>query len=543
MAKIVYLPLDERPCNYSYPQQLAAMTTLDFIVPERSLLGNKKEPADIPAIQEWLKEVTIDADYLIASIDLLVYGGIVPSRLHQLSMEQCLARLHILAQIKQANPKLKIYAYNLIMRTPAYDSSDEEPDYYEYHGRQLYLYGWLTDKAARGELTAAEETQLVEVKANLPGEYLDDFMSRRYVNSAINSNSIDLVSQGVVERLIIPLDDNSAYGFTAQEQRQLVFKVAEMNLMDRVAIYPGADEIGCTLFARVFCETMRYTPEIFVRYSSTLAPFIIPKLEDRTLNESIKHQLTAAGAVMADHSRDAHAILMVHAPAVGEANVADGQPFAERHASYYSEVNIPEFVHAIENYLGKGKLVALADVATINGSDSTLMDILSKLGLLADIAAYAGWNTMGNTLGTVIAHTVIESYYHTANRSNGCSVDRVTVRSSTRSNDSDRLKQSRVFYYSRLVEDWGYQAVVRGDVCENDLPSLGVTVRDLSSRQNQIEKIVAGKLETFVHKKLQQGCRDTITLSDVHLPWRRMFEVGFTLELQKNDSHLADHYL
>lgn len=220
MTKVVYLPLDERPCNYTYPQQLAAMTELELIVPEkRALLGNKKEPANIAAVKQWLKQVTVDADYLIVSIDLLVYGGIVPSRLHQLTREQCAARLHVLAQLKQANPKLKIYAYNLIMRTPAYDSSDEEPDYYEYYGRQLYLYGWLTDKAARGELTAAEEAQLQEVKDSLPDTYLDDFTSRRTVNSAINRDSIDLVSQGVIERLIIPLDDNSAYGFTAREQR------------------------------------------------------------------------------------------------------------------------------------------------------------------------------------------------------------------------------------------------------------------------------------------------------------------------------------
>lgn len=318
--------------------------------------------------------------------------------------------------------------------------------------------------------------------------------------------------------------------------------------MDRVAIYPGADEVGCTLFARVFCETKCYTPEIFVRYSATLAPFIIPKLEDRTLNESIKHQLTAAGAVMVDHSGDAQAILMVHAPAVGETDVADGQPFAERHASYYSEVNIPEFVHVMQYYLAKGKLVALADVATINGSDGSLMNLLSKLRLLDDVAAYAGWNTMGNTLGTVIAHTVIESYYRTMRCSAGHVIDPVTTCSPARaanratddslegSDDVRRLAQSRTFYYSRLVEDWGYQAVVRGNVCAKDLPSLGVNARSLSPVQRKVEKIVATKLAAFIHERLQPGCEEKIVLSDVYLPWSRMFEVGFTLTLQNGNS-------
>ena len=60
-------------------------------------------------------------------------------------------------------------------------------------------------------------------------------------------------------------------------------------------IESGADEIACTLFARAFCDIKDYVPEISLRYSSIHGPFVIPRYEDRSLGESIKAHITAAG--------------------------------------------------------------------------------------------------------------------------------------------------------------------------------------------------------------------------------------------------------
>lgn len=42
MTKIVFVPLDERPCNLEYPQRLAEMTDLELAAPPMSILGRKK---------------------------------------------------------------------------------------------------------------------------------------------------------------------------------------------------------------------------------------------------------------------------------------------------------------------------------------------------------------------------------------------------------------------------------------------------------------------------------------------------------------------
>lgn len=516
-TKIIYLPLDERPCNWLYPQQLAAMTDLEMIIPPIERLGRKKQRADLGGLSGWLEEQSSTADFLIISIDMLVHGGIVPSRLHHESVEACRERMMVLHKLKQSNPHLRIYAFNLITRVPAYSSSEEEPDYYDQVGREIYELGWLSDKKESVGLEALEEVRLNEVLAAIPVEVLADYRKRRETNAEVNRQALDLTEAGIIDYLIIPLDDNSQYGFSAMEQRELTIRTELAGLSHRVAIYPGADEIGCTLFARVFCELKSYTPSLFVRYSSTKGPLCIPKYEDRSLGESIKAHVTSAGAVLADASTDADCILMVHSPAVGQNEMAEtGDSIENRHRSYFSEINTREFAQAMKHYMDTGRLVMLADVALCNGGDQLLMNLLHDSGLLDRLQGYAAWNTSGNSLGTVISHAVIQSYY----------------RSIQQPDDASSL-HSRLFYLSRLIEDWGYQSLVRQEVCTDHLPGLGASYFQLSHVKGEVCEIIEQKLNDFVDRYLRDTIAPNITVCDVSLPWERMFEVAFRLDTEK----------
>jgi hypothetical protein len=517
MPCIVYLPLDERPCNAKFPVQIAAVTDLELITPTPSMLGFKKRPADTALIAQWLLEQSLQTDVMIVSLDMLVYGGIVPSRLHHLSAEQCRNRLQTIVDCKRRNPNLRIFAFNLIMRAPAYSSSDEEPDYYADYGAQLARNGWLHDKQTRNGLTETERLEWERLLAELPQPVLQDFVGRRLTNTAVNQMAVELASDGSIDFLIIPLDDNAEYGYSSSEQRQLLLTIERNRLLDRVHMYPGADEIGSTLFARVFCEIKNYQPEIYLRFSSTAGPHVIPKYEDRSLGESLKCQITAAGAFIGDHSTEADFVLMVNSPPVGQYDMAETtQTFDQRHAAYFSEVNLREFTQAIRHYKDKGLMVALADVATCNGADQPLLKLLAASGLLPSLAAYAGWNTSGNTLGTVIAHAIVESYY----------------RNRTGARNSESCRQSETFYVSRLLEDWGYQAIIRANIAQNHLDALGGNYFDVAAIHDQVAELIRSQMESFISEFLQGFRPNRIQLENVHLPWKRMFEVGFDVSLQ-----------
>lgn len=518
MTKVVYVPLDERPCNYLYPQSLARMTDIQLKVPDCDILGEMKTPANVPKLMEWVEEETKDASHLIVSMDMLVYGGIVPSRLHQLSREVCIERINLLKQLKKNNPALRIFAYDLIMRVPAYNSSEEEPDYYEEYGERIHRLGALYDKREQQLISEEEHKELERLENEIPEEVQKDYLQRREINFSNTKDIVHLVAEGIIDYLIIPLDDNAPFGFTAREQRQIMYLVDRLNLMDQVNIYPGADEIGCTLFTRVFCEVKQYRPEIFIRYSSTNGPFVIPRYEDRILAESIKAHITSAGGVIVTDERDNDMILMVHSPPAGQQHMGESSfPLEMRDRRYFSEVNIREFVEVMKFYLDQKKNVALADVAVANGADHSLMQVLQKQKLLKRLMAYAGWNTNGNTMGTVVSHGIIASYYKQ---------EEIEV-------PPHHLQNSREFYYSRIVEDWGYQTIVRKRISEQVLPKLGATSRYLRDKLPQVTQEVEKQLKEFIEMNLSE-IEGKIYLKNVHLPWKRMFEVGFQLTLEKD---------
>jgi hypothetical protein len=516
--KVVYLPLDERPCNYQYPLDLAAMTDVQLVAPALSMLGDKKQAANTDALAEWLRAEAQDADYLLVSIDMLVYGGIVPSRLHEWTGEQCSARLELLREWRRSRPELRIFAFNLIMRAPAYSSSEEEPDYYASFGRQLYDYGRLTDKSERGALSELELAELSALRGDIPQSVLSDFLGRRSTNASVNERSIELAREGTIDFLIIPLDDNSIFGYTSADQRKLASRVEQHGLYDRVHIYPGADEIGCTLFARIFAEIKSFVPQFRIRYSSTLGPSCIPKYEDRTLNESVKAHITAAGGVIADSAESPDAYLMVHAPAVSQTEMAETtDPFERRHRSYFSEINLREFVQAIRQFTSQDRLVALADVSLCNGGDDSLMRTLSEAGLLDQLSCYAAWNTSGNSVGTVVSHAVIVAYLRS--------------READPAVTQEMRSKSREYYAYRLLEDWGYQSVVREEICAKELTERGADYFRLSHVQEELEALIREKLEQF--SKLRLSGIGEMEVRDVRLPWRRMFEVGFRVLLRQ----------
>ena len=127
MRKIVHIALDERPCNYDFPANI--FEGKEFIIKRVPFeyMGLKKKPGNIEKIQDFFYKECKDAYATIVSIDTLLYGGIVPSRLHYFTIDEVSERLNVLKKVKKENPSIKIYAYNLVMRCPHYDDDDEEP--------------------------------------------------------------------------------------------------------------------------------------------------------------------------------------------------------------------------------------------------------------------------------------------------------------------------------------------------------------------------------------------------------------------------------
>ncbi|ERJ13646.1 DUF4127 family protein [Haloplasma contractile] len=506
--KIVFLPLDERPCNYEFPFKLFNNQEFEIKRPNKNLMGDKKIPANLNAIEDWIKKEVTDSYGLVISIDTLLYGGIVPSRLHNFSNDEILQKMQLLRELKELNPELKLFAFHLIMRCPTYSSDDEEPDYYEHYGKEIFELGRLDHRIQLGLESDLEHAnkELTRLKNTIPKDALCDYTSRRVVNLEANKLSVDLLKEGIIDFLIVPQDDSSPHGFTAVDQEKIRRYIAEQQLQLKAFMYPGADEVSMTLMMRLVNEYHNNKPLIYVRYSSTKAPTIIPSYEDRILNESVKYQVLAAGGLIVDSMKDADLALMVNAPSY---NMLGSNQFDERHDGYTVERNLVEFVETIDYMIHSlQKPVAIGDVAYGNGSDLELMQLLDQKNILMKVASYAGWNTSSNTLGTCIPQGMLYLLY-------------------------EDTKTHYDFLAHRYIEDTGYCAHVRKDVCDNDLEELGFNYFYVKDQKGPVSEIVRKKLEDFIAKTLP-SVANNIQITDCYMPWRRMFEVGIEVEYNSN---------
>lgn len=491
MKKIVMLPLDERPCNSLFPSKLFNSEDIKIVIPEK--LGNKKQPADYDYLCEFLKKECRDGDGLVVSMDMLLYGGLLPSRLHTLTRETVIERLDILRHLKKLYPNLTIYAFACIMRCPVYSSSDEEPDYYEQYGEQIHICG---NKKHRYDLGLVSKQEMDEAFSKVPSEVIKDYTDRRVFNLSFNIKTLDLLLDNTIEFLIIPQDDSAPYGYTTLDQQVVRQYIDKNNLSDKVFNYPGADEVGLTLLSRMLLHLNSKNPKAYVKYVREEAKNVIPIYEDRELYKTIDFQLKAAGYNITDNIDDCDLVLAITAPG-GKLYEAWDQPINN---DDYNKRNLKQFILEIKELLAKGKLVTICDNAYGNGGDLKVLEVLNNENMLDKVTGYAGWNTSSNSMGTAIAQGSLGIL-------GGKCLD---------------------FLMLRYVEDCGYCAVVRANVNENYLPGLNMNYFDVHEKKGIVSKAIKRQLEVFIQDNLS-SLKDHIFIEDVAMPWIRMFEVDLTV--------------
>ncbi|MCM1985112.1 DUF4127 family protein [Lyngbya confervoides] len=511
--KLVYLPLDERPCNLVYPQMIAELIPdLSLVAPTPHQLGQKKRPANPDALGQWLTQAVMDCQIALISLEMLVYGGLLPSRLHLHPQDTLLERLHRLRSLKQQVPHLRIFASNLIMRTPHYNSSEEEPDYYASYGAAIFRWGWLTDQFEREGLSPKEQEELQGLQASIPPADLADYRDRRSKNRAVNLAAIDLVNEGTLDFLAIPQDDSAPYGFTAQDQQRVVQKISQHRLQRQIHLYPGADEVGCTLLARAYQQLLGQRRKLYPLFSAVGAEQIIPLYEDRPLGESLKSHLLAAGAQWAPSPDTADAVIAINTPGKKMQEAWDQKT---QDITYSSYRNLRFFVDQIQQLVNQGIPVAIADVAFANGGDTELVQLLDDHQIWDDLLAYTGWNTTCNTLGTTLALTIL-----------GLDSPQAHV-----------IAHQKIYH---LLEDWAYQSTVRSDVVHQFLPKVGASYYNFQGQDALIHQAIEQQLLKLWNQTLVHSFHPwTLTRLAVTTPWHRMFEIGMILKIA--DSSQSHH--
>jgi hypothetical protein len=435
-TKLVFLPLDDRPVNYDYSKYLARIANLELHLPPREWLGNPWRASQHERLVTWVSHEAENADQLIVAIDTLAYGGLVPSRTSPESLQKVLDRLKVLRGIKKNRPDLPILASSVIQRISRANSSEEEKDYWGIYGSTMFRLSYIEHKVSLEEASLVEKKECTILRQEIPDWVYQDYRQRRSRNHAVNQCMVDWLADDLFDYLLLPQDDTADYGWNIAEARALQMRIRVEGLSDKAITYPGADEIGCLLIVSSICHQHNFKPRVWPRYSAVNSPGVITAYEDRPIHELLKAHLAPLGGSIADSLENADLQLFINAPSLvqGEGmyqwlvwrgldqlqqespksvglyldKVANEPLYKKtRQEMQTPQRNPEEFVRALLDEIEKGHPVALADVAFVNGADLILGNQLTQHAEIGKLFSYGGWNTAGNTLGTVLAQSVL----------------------------------------------------------------------------------------------------------------------------------------
>lgn len=494
--RIGLIPLDERPVNTRYVEMIADVAGVEVALPPRAVLSDLRRPADCAALADWLRVVFPSLDALIVSLEMFGYGSLIASRTTHEPVATILARLDVLRDLKRTRPEVPILGFNLITRISNADDSTEEPEYWAHYGTRFYRFSQLADMAAQGLDVQAD---LAAVQAELPQPELQDFLRRRARNHTVNLAALQLLADGALDTLVLSSDDTSPYGLGSREKRWLAEWAARLNLGERLLMYPGADEVGCVLLARLLNRRAGALPRFRAFYSVPGGEQIVAPYEDGPVRVTVERQVLAAGGTLTD-ADDAELWVAVNTPVARRSEWAAEFAAQERTERW---VDLERFSRRTSELLAQGHSVIVTDVAYPNGADPVLTELLFRDAELPRLAAYGAWNTAGNTIGTALAHGVAARLITTP----------------------EQHEAHLRFVLRHLLEDWGYQQEVRRETAERLIAETGTTLIAPENLAPTCAAIEARLNELLATIPGFEGWRVTNT----RLPWRRLFEVDFDL--------------
>ncbi len=501
--KILYVPIDNRPCNFFQVVQVAEKLGYEILTPPENFLGSRENRGNVDGLWQWLDENAPQADFAVLSTDAMIYGSLIASRTHDLSAEEILARAQRFKSFREKFFFLPTYAFGTIMRTPRTGSNaSAEPDYYYTHGEKIFQYTALLDKQETEKLSSGERRKLKKLEADIPAEYLDDWLKRRAKNFDANKFLTDCLRADVFNYFLLGCDDSAMFSQTHRESRQLTEYAKDMG-KHFIQVTSGADELGMLMIARAINEDRHQIPFVSVMYNDGKGAATFPAYGNEPIGISIDAAITAAGGFRIPAPERADLVLAVNTRESGKTYESSD---AKRN-KLKLRGDIKTFLKPVKQYVEAGYPVAIADIAFSNGADNSLMNQLKRDDLQYKIKAYGGWNTATNSSGFLIGAGVLTPFM----------------------NDKDVAE----LLTTRYLDDWAYQANVRQEIVGASYGIAGDgTPLNLKEKLPPLEKLLNERMIAFATENLRLPGKWKLKNLKFTLPWQRTFECDprFTLE-------------
>jgi hypothetical protein len=505
--KILLIPLDGRPATGQFAQMIGHIADVNVVMPPYEDLGRFTTPGHCDGILDWLDHQDLsDVTAVIMSSDMIAYGGLIASRVNDVSADLASRRLRRAIAIVKKRPTIRLFIFSATMRLlPTATSKSSK------FRLQLGLY---EEQKAKFDLTHDPEAKLAvqHIRPQLPSGEVDAYEQTRKRNQDVQQFLIRERAANAFDYLVIGQDDARPFGPHVGETMRMREMVQNLRIEKDVFFCEGVDQYACVLLSRALLQASKFEPKIRVIYSDEAGKESYASYESKPIKDSLDDQIVASGASKVALDEPYDYVLYVNTP-------------------QRREDKFKEFVDNLDNDLDRGLPVALADINLANNgtADSELFSTLWDNRRVFKLMSYAGWNTAGNTMGTAIP---------------AANVYLLNKRILKRSPLESELAQ-REFLLHRLVNDFAYHRYTRVEAYEQ-------ISGDEGSSQDEIYGPEYEKINSFVQKDLAYWLNTYFSeqfldrkftvdqkefqisgLDDVKiwLPWPRAYEVRLEFHL------------
>ncbi len=505
--RILLIPLDSRPAAGQFAQMIAKMAGVDVELPPMERLGKFTVPGEPDRILDWLERSDLsDVSAVVASTDMVGYGGLIASRESSTSVSLALQRVRRLSRVVRTAPHVRLYAFASTMRL--FPTATRQASRYRM---QLAAY---EEAKAKARVMGDPEARRVaaHILPTLPAREVREYETTRVRNHAVQEALLRMVADKAIDYLIMGQDDARPFGPHVAENAGLRRLASSLGLDDSVFFCEGIDQHASVLVSRALLAQAGWTPVVRIVASDEEGLKRFASFESKPLFQSLRDQLLASGARPAGPNDEYDYTLYLNTPKRDEAK-------------------FQAFLEGLQADVDQGFPAAVADLnlAPDGTADPELFAGLDSRDRMMKLLAFAGWNTAGNTMGTAIPAANV---YLLSRR--------------TRVDPFVREVAEREFLLHRFVNDVAYHKLTR--------PAAYRMIRD--SGVGTIEETYGEELarvEAFVQRDLKQHLVDTFNaqflgrrffagtkqyeftgLDDpsITLPWPRAYEVRLSFHLQ-----------
>ncbi len=483
--RIGFLPLDNRPVTRGAFLALAAAAGIEVVTPPPSRLGARRVPADVESLWAWIHGEGADTDLLIASAELLIYGGLVPSRIGHEPLDRCLGLAARFTEARRRASHRRIFLSASNLRLPGTADASEEPEYWAEYGPEIFAYSYHADRFAETQDPASQRLAAA-AEAVVPRSVLSDVMARRARNLAVLRSLVAQAASGGIDALLIGQDDAAEYGLTRRDLRAVASAIADQQASSSAWVTYGTDELAVRLLGRAWLAAEGRSPGVRVVYAYPGNRDAIPRYEGQGLDATVSSHIASVGCRRVQ--QDETVTLFVH-------NFPGAQEEAPLQTPYDAQALVP-FLSAV-SAAAEGGQFGIADVRYSNGADRIFVERLLRIPRVSGMLAFGGWNTSSNTIGMVLAQAVLPPG-----------------------------PRGPAFTVTRFLDDWAYQADVRQRLAAQVVPRHpGATAERLGPALAECAEAGRAWLEREYAPPLEQCFGRRIAVAHVGFPWGRLFEV------------------